>query len=103
MLAVRNGEVESFRHLYRRHYAAVQAYSFQCMTSPLNAQEVTAHAFSGLLQQALAGESLIERRYPGVLRTHLLGNVRTTAIMSWPREPETLSPEFRDSVAAGSR
>ncbi|MFG2365726.1 RNA polymerase sigma factor [Streptomyces mirabilis] len=103
MLAVRKGEVDSFRYLYRRHYAAIQAYAFQCMASPLHAQEVTAQVFAGLLQQALAGESLIERRYPGLLRTHLLGNVRTTATMSWHREPETLAPEFRDWVAAGSR
>ncbi|MFE1315861.1 hypothetical protein [Streptomyces sp. NPDC058755] len=103
MLAIRKGEVEPFRQLYRRHYAAVQAYAFQCMAGPLHAQEVTAHVFAGLLQQILAGESLVERRHPGCLRPHLLGNVRTTAITSWHQEPETLSPDFRDWVAAGSR
>ncbi|MEV0183480.1 hypothetical protein AB0I54_29920 [Streptomyces sp. NPDC050625] len=103
MLAIRKGEVEPFRQLYRRHYAAVQAYAFQCMAGPLHAQEVTAHVFAGLLQQILAGESLVERRHPGCLRPHLLGNVRTRAITSWHQEPETLSPDFRDWVAAGSR
>ncbi|MFF4040125.1 RNA polymerase sigma factor [Streptomyces sp. NPDC001816] len=103
MLAIRKGEVEPFRQLYRRHYAAVQAYAFQCMVGPLQAQEVTAHVFAGLLQQILAGESFVERRHPGCLRPHLLGNVRTTAITSWHQEPETLSPDFRDWVAAGSR
>lgn len=103
MLEIRKGEVEPFRQLYRRHYAAVQAYAFQCMAGPLHAQEVTAHVFAGLLQQILAGESLVERRHPGCLRPHLLGTVRTTAITSWHQQPETLSPDFRDWVAAGSR
>ncbi|WP_159399932.1 hypothetical protein [Streptomyces griseochromogenes] len=103
MLAIRKGEIESFRQLYRRHYAAVQAYAAQCTADPLHAQEVTSHVFAGLLQQMLAGESLIERRHPGCLRPHLLGNVRTTAIATWHREPETLAPDFRDWVAAGSR
>ncbi|MEU9992717.1 hypothetical protein AB0E10_39165 [Streptomyces sp. NPDC048045] len=73
------------------------------MADPLHAQEVTWHVFTGLLQQVLAGESLIERRHPGCLRSHLLGNVRTTAIATWHREPATLSPDFRDWVAAGSQ
>ncbi|NUK07163.1 hypothetical protein HRW18_03875 [Streptomyces lunaelactis] len=103
MLAIRKGEIETFRHLYRRHYAAVQAYASQCMAGPLHAQEVTARVFAGLLQQMLAGESLAERRHPGCLRPHLLGNVRTTAITSWHQEPEALSPDFREWVAAGSR
>ncbi|MGW6908042.1 RNA polymerase sigma factor [Streptomyces sp. NPDC054940] len=103
MLSVRKGEVDSFRQLYRRHYAAVQAYAFQCMAGPLHAQDVTARVFAGLLQQTLAGESLVERRYPGCLRPHLLGNVRTTAVMRWHQEPEALSTEFREWVAAGSR
>ncbi|MET8452130.1 hypothetical protein [Streptomyces sp. NPDC005209] len=103
MLAIRKGEVGPFRQLYRRHYAAVKAYAFQCMAGPLHAQEVTAHVFAGLLQQILAGESLIEGRHPGCLRPHLLGNVRTAALTRWHHEPETLAPDFRDWVAAGSR
>ncbi|MFA7753168.1 hypothetical protein V5F01_05780 [Streptomyces sp. NRRL B-2790] len=81
----------------------MQAYATQCMADPLHAQDVTSHVFAGLLQQMLAGESHIERRHPGCLRPHLLGNVRTTAIASWHREPETLAPDFRDWIAAGSR
>jgi hypothetical protein len=103
MLSVRKGEVDSFRHLYRRHYAAVQAYAFQCMAGPLQAQDVTAHVFAGLLQQMLAGESLVERRYPGCLRPHLLGNVRTTAVARRQQDPEALSPDFREWVEGGSR
>lgn len=103
MLSVRKGEVDSFRQLYRRHYAAVQAYAFQCMAGPLHAQDVTTRVFTGLLQQMLAGESLVERRHPGCLRPHLLGNVRTTAVTHWHQEPEALAPDFREWVASGSR
>jgi hypothetical protein len=103
IIAVRNGQTELFRHLYRRHYAAVQAYAAQCVTGPLHAQEVTSGAFEYLLQRIVSGESFVERRHPGCLRPQLLGNVRTAAINRWHREHDTLSPDFRAWVAAGSR
>ncbi|MBL1102124.1 hypothetical protein [Streptomyces coffeae] len=55
MLAVRKGEIDSFRHLYRRHDAAVQAYDVQRVAGPLHAQEVTSRVFADLLHQVLAG------------------------------------------------
>ncbi|MGW1490290.1 hypothetical protein [Streptomyces sp. NPDC002402] len=64
---------------------------------------MTSRVFAHLLQQIQAGESFVERRHSGCLRPQLLGNVRTTAIASWHRERDTLSPDFRDWVAAGSR
>lgn len=103
MIALRKGQIEFFRHLYRRHYAAVQAYASQCVRGPLHAQEVTSDVFAHLLQQMVSGESLIERRHPGCLRPQLLGKVRTGAIHRWHRERETLSPDFQAWVAAGSR
>ena len=103
MIASRTGQIEFFRHLYRRHYASVQAYASQCVTGPLHAQEVTSDVFAHLLQQLMSGESFVERRHPGCLRPQLLGKVRTTAINRWHRERDTLSPDFRAWVAAGSR
>lgn len=103
MIALRKGQTEFFRHLYRRHYAAVQAYASQCVRGPLHAQEVTSEVFAHLLQQMMSGESLIERRHPGCLRAQLLGKVRTAAINRWHRERDTLSRDFQAWVAAGSR
>ncbi|HET6354158.1 hypothetical protein, partial [Streptomyces sp.] len=103
MIALRKGRIEFFRHLYRRHYAAVQAYASQCVRGPLHAQEVTSDVFAHLLQQLVSGESLIERRHPGCLRPQLLGKVRTAAINRWHRERDTLAPDFQAWVAAGSR
>ncbi|WP_405594017.1 carbohydrate-binding protein [Streptomyces sp. NBC_01410] len=103
MIALRKGRIEFFRHLYRRHYAAVQAYASQCVRGPLHVQEVTSDVFAHLFQQMVSGESLIERRHPGCLRPQLLGKVRTTAINRWHRERDTLSPDFQAWVAAGSR
>lgn len=103
MLAVRKGQVEFFRLLYRRHYPAVQAYASQCMAGPLRAQEVTSRVFAQLLQQMEAGEAFVERRHAGFLRLQLLGMVRTTAIASWHREPEALLPDFQAWVAQGAQ
>lgn len=103
MLAVRKGQVEFFRLLYRRHYPAVQAYASQCMAGPLRAQEVTSLVFAQLLQQMEAGEAFVERRHAGFLRLQLLGMVRTTAIASWHREPEALLPDFPAWVAQGAQ
>lgn len=103
MIALRKGQTEFFQHFYRRHYAAVQAYASQCVRGPLHAQEVTSEVFAHLIQQILSGESFIERRHPGCLRSQLLGKVRTAAINRWHRERDTLSPDFQAWVAAGSR
>ncbi|WP_267242107.1 hypothetical protein [Streptomyces sp. PR69] len=103
LIALRKGQTRSFRHLYRRHYAAVQAYASQCMSGPLDAQEVTASVFARLLQQISAGESLVEQRHPGCLRPQLLGMVRNAAVDRWRREPDALSRRFRQWVAAGSQ
>ncbi|MEU6083837.1 ATP-binding protein [Streptomyces sp. NPDC047108] len=100
--AVREGRVELFRYLYRRHYAAVQAYSSQCMTGPVQAHEVTSFVFAQLLQRILSGESFADGRHPGCLRRQLLDAVRTTAITHSQREEEALSQDFRAWVAAGS-
>jgi len=101
--AVRKGRVELFRHLYRRHYAAVQAYASQCMPGPLHAHEVTSQVFAQLLQRMVSGEGFVGQRHPGCLRPQLLGNVRTTAITSWHRQRDALSPDFRAWVEAGGR
>jgi hypothetical protein len=73
------------------------------MPGPLHAQEVTSRVFAQLLQRLVSGESFVERRHPGCLRPQLLGNVRTTAITSWHRDRDALSPDFRAWVATGSR
>ncbi|MDQ0945232.1 hypothetical protein QFZ67_006937 [Streptomyces sp. V1I1] len=101
--AVRKGRVELFRHLYRRHYAAVKAYASQCLPGPLHAHEVTSQVFAQLLQRMVSGEGFVGQRHPGCLRPQLLGNVRTAAITRWHREREALSPDFRAWVAAGGR
>ncbi|MFK4226324.1 hypothetical protein [Streptomyces sp. NPDC019890] len=100
---MRKGQVELFRHVYRRHYAAVQAYASQCMPGPLHAHEVTSQVFAQLLQRMVSGEGFVGQRHPGCLRPQILGNVRTTAITRWHREREVLSPDFRAWVAAGGR
>ncbi|MFG2194206.1 hypothetical protein [Streptomyces sp. NPDC048639] len=100
--AVRKGRVELFRYLYRRHYAAVQAYASQCMAGPVQAHEVTSFVFAQILQRIVSGESFADGRHPGCLRRQLLDAVRTTAITHSQREEEALSPDFRAWVAAGS-
>ncbi|WP_328677914.1 hypothetical protein OG905_27195 [Streptomyces sp. NBC_00322] len=100
---MREGRVELFGHLYRRHYAAVQAYASQCMPVQLRAHDVTSQVFGHLLQRMVSGAGFVGQRYPGCLRLQLLGNVRTTAIASWHQEREALSPDFRAWVAAGGR
>ncbi|MGP3926724.1 hypothetical protein [Streptomyces sp. 8N616] len=101
--AIREGQVELFRYLYRRHYAAVQAYTTQCLPGPVHAHEATSHVFAQLLQRMLSGESFIERRHPGCLRLQLLDGVRTTAVTRLHLEGEALSPSFRAWAAAGFR
>ncbi|MDH2389251.1 hypothetical protein QCN29_10705 [Streptomyces sp. HNM0663] len=103
LISLRRGQTGSFRYLYRRHYAAVQAYASQCMSGPLDAQEVTSSVFARLLQQTSSGESFVEGRHPGCLRPQLLGMVRTAAVDRWHREPHALSRRFRQWVAAGSQ
>ncbi|UQA97278.1 RNA polymerase sigma factor [Streptomyces halobius] len=97
--AVRKGRAELFRHIYRRHYAAVQAYAAQCMPEPLHAHELTSYVFAQLLQRMLAGEPFVDGRHVGCLRRQLLDSVRAAAIRH--REYAELSPEFRDWIAAG--
>ncbi|TJZ49447.1 sigma-70 family RNA polymerase sigma factor [Streptomyces piniterrae] len=97
--AVRNGRAELFGHVYRRHYAAVQAYASQCMPDPLHAHELTSYVFTQLLQRMLAGEPFVGLRHLGCLRRQLLDSVRATAIRR--REYAPLSPAFRDWVEGG--
>ncbi|MEV0375270.1 hypothetical protein AB0I10_36800 [Streptomyces sp. NPDC050636] len=97
--AVRKGQVELFRYIYRRHYAAVQAYASQCVPDPLHAFELTSQVFAQLLQRMLSAEPFVELRHLGCLRRQLLDSVRSTAITRWERVP--LSPEFKAWVAAG--
>ncbi|MEN8650948.1 hypothetical protein ABCR94_09975 [Streptomyces sp. 21So2-11] len=97
------GHLDSFRHLYRRHYPAVRAYAVGCMQTSYDAYELTCQTFSDLLQRALAGESFIERRFPGCLRLQLLECARVAAVTRCAGDDEGASPQFRRWVAQGAR
>ncbi|HET6860268.1 MAG TPA: hypothetical protein VFH94_24640 [Streptomyces sp.] len=100
---VGEGHLDSFRHLYRRHYPAVRAYAVGCMQTSYDAYELTCHTFSELLQRALAGESFAERRFPGCLRLQLLESARIAAVTRCADDDEGASPQFRRWVVQGAR
>ncbi|WP_434596408.1 hypothetical protein [Streptomyces sp. A5-4] len=100
---VGEGHLDSFRHLYRRHYPAVRAYAVGCMQTSYDAYELTCHTFSELPQRALTGEPFVERRYPGCLRLQLLESARIAAVARCADDDERASPQFHRWVVQGSR
>ncbi|MFI9100927.1 hypothetical protein ACIGXA_10390 [Streptomyces fildesensis] len=100
--AVRKGQTSLFRQIYRRHYAAVYAYSLTCMPSPLDAFELSSYSFEQLLQKLLSGQVPGESRHGGCLRIQLLRAVRNSAVRRSQHDHARLSPHFRAWVDAGA-
>lgn len=98
---VMRGRTDSFRLIYRRHYPAVHSYALTCTRTPLDALELTSHAFVQVLQGMISGE-LHPDSMNGALRLRLLELVRSAAIQSCVRDGEGFSPQFRQWVATGA-
>ncbi|GGO91639.1 carbohydrate-binding protein [Wenjunlia tyrosinilytica] len=100
---VREGAIESFRTLYRRHYPAVFGYAAQCASCPADAHQLACRAFAQVLRATVDGtRAVLDRRHRGCLRIRLLAAVRTAAVQQSAQESGVhFTPRFRSWVGGG--
>ncbi|MGQ4389360.1 hypothetical protein [Streptomyces sp. SAS_270] len=103
MQDIREGDLNAFRVVYRRHYPAAYAYAARCMRTSLEAQQIANDGFADLLLLIQSEGNTLERRFAGCLRLRLLDIVRCMAVKRCADEPGTGSLQFRAWVKAGAR
>jgi DNA-directed RNA polymerase specialized sigma24 family protein len=79
--AVRAGDTEAFSQLYLRYARAAQHAATQLVDSPESSEDVTAEAFTVLLEQLLAGNGPTLRFWPD-----LLTELRATKCRTMPSD-----------------
>ncbi|WP_189134583.1 carbohydrate-binding protein [Wenjunlia tyrosinilytica] len=100
---VREGRIDAFRTLYRRHYPAAYGYAAQCVVRPTDAHQLVCRAFTQVLRTTVDGTTkVLGQRHRGCLRLGLLAAVRHTAVpLSAQESGMCLTPRFRRWVANG--
>lgn len=99
---LREGDVDGFHFLYRRHFSAAHAYALTCTGTSLDAHELTRLAFTQLLHGLVEGGSR-PAALAGCVRLQLLECVRSTAVRNCSRDGEGFSLRFRRWVEDGAR